>query len=204
VFHVELRQFPHVGRSFNLSAEELESAIVTPWVRGEVVEMGERRWAPERAKLTIYEGPRLRADEIGMGRGWPNAVRGGEEVTDSVLAAAHPSPGARGVEASTLEAFKQEVLKQCAEGRIGVHQVLWLASDRFPGRRVSERLAVAEQAVWELLHQGLIQMLRPIPDRPAEQAEVVAGDEWQDLLLAWTTWANGPGPSVFLETARPA
>jgi hypothetical protein len=203
VFHVELRQFPHVWRSFNLGAEELEKAIVTPWVRGEAVEIGDRRWAPERAKLTIYEGPRLRPDEIGMGRGWPNAIRSGEDVTDSVLAAAKPSPGARGVETATLEAFKGEVVAQCASGRIGVHQVLWLANDRYPGRRVSERLAVAEQAVWELLHQGLIQVLRPTADSPADQAEAVAANEWQPLLLAWTTWANGPGPSVFLETARP-
>ena len=31
--------------------------MVRPWVRGQVVELGERRWSPERAKLTIYEGP---------------------------------------------------------------------------------------------------------------------------------------------------
>ena len=32
VFHVELRQFPHVARVFNLSREELDARFARPWV----------------------------------------------------------------------------------------------------------------------------------------------------------------------------
>jgi len=64
MFHVELRQFPHLARAFNLTGEELQERIVAPWVAGEMVDWGDQRWAPERARLTIYEGPRLRPDAI--------------------------------------------------------------------------------------------------------------------------------------------
>ena len=87
VFHVEVRQFPHVARSFNLSERELNAKVLAPWSRGEVVELGERRWTPDKAKLTIFEAPELRTDEIGMGRGWGNVTRQGQEVTERLLAA---------------------------------------------------------------------------------------------------------------------
>ncbi len=59
---------------------------------------GERKWAPERAKLTIYEGPELRPDEIGVGRGWGNVTKYGTDVTGRLLSAetAEPTAGARG------------------------------------------------------------------------------------------------------------
>ena len=70
MFHVELRQFPHVARAFNLTREQLDERFVRAWVSGVPVEHEDRRWAPDRARLAILEGPELRLDEIGMGRGW--------------------------------------------------------------------------------------------------------------------------------------
>ena len=194
MFHVELRQFPHVARSFNLSEEELRATLLGPWLRGDVVELGERRWAPERARLTVYEGPRLREDEMGMGRGWSNVARTGTDVTERLLHATRESEG--GV-AAWLAEFKEEVLAHCATGRIGVHQVAWLANERHPSRRASERLELAEQAVWELLHERRLTMLSA--HSGDGEATPVPQSEWEKVLLSWATWADSGGPSVLLE-----
>ena len=69
VFHVELRQFPHQTRAFNLTREELDARIVGPWIAGEAIEMDDYRWLPDRATLTIYEGPLLGPGEMGLGQG---------------------------------------------------------------------------------------------------------------------------------------
>ena len=46
VFHVELRQFPHQTRAFNLTREELDARILGPWVSAGGVELDDRRWSP--------------------------------------------------------------------------------------------------------------------------------------------------------------
>jgi hypothetical protein len=196
MFHVELRNPPHVARAFNLSEEALRDQVVDAWLRGEVVDLGDQKWAPERARLTIYEGPRLRPDEISMGRGWSNATRAGDDVTDRILRVEQSTDAARSV-----AGFKRLVLERCADGRIGIHQVLWLANELHPESRASERLALAEQAVWELLHEGRLTMLRAgAGDRDGE-AVAVAPEGWQPTLLPWATWADPRAPSVLLERA---
>jgi hypothetical protein len=87
MYHVELRQFPHNHCAFNLTGQEL-GALALAWARGEIVEVGERKWSPHQARLTIVEGPRLAAEELSMGRGWRSAQRQGEDVTERVLAEA--------------------------------------------------------------------------------------------------------------------
>ncbi len=86
MFHVELRQFPHQTRAFNLTREQLDARILRPWVSDGAVELDDRRWSSERAKLTVYEGPELSPDQLGLGRGWANVTRAGEDVTARVLA----------------------------------------------------------------------------------------------------------------------
>jgi hypothetical protein len=198
MFHVELRQFPHVAHAFNLSAEELDARIVAPWVRGDAVELGDRRWDPGKAKLTIVEGSRLRSEDLTMGRGWSNARRGASEVTDRLLASARQTAGAAA--GPSLAQFKDELVASCDRGRIEIHQVLWLAHDRHRGRRPSERLALAEQAIWELLHEGRIRLLRP--SARSEDLEQVPSAEWQPILLSWVTWADPRAPSVYVEATE--
>jgi catechol 2,3-dioxygenase-like lactoylglutathione lyase family enzyme len=94
VFHVELRQFPHTARAFNLTREQLHARIVAPWLRGEVVEVDSQRFAPERAKLTIFEARELATVDMGMGRGWQNVMRRGEDVTEREVKAATVQPPA--------------------------------------------------------------------------------------------------------------
>ncbi len=87
MYHIELRQFPHNVCRFNLSGPEL-GAIVTPWVSERFVEVGERKWRADQARLTILEGPELGAEQLTMGRGWRAAERQSENVTERLLAEA--------------------------------------------------------------------------------------------------------------------
>jgi len=177
MFHLELRQFPHVARAFNLTREELDLRFARPWVGGEAVVHDDRRWSPERARLTILEGPELRVEEIGLGRGWATAGRSSRDVTDSVLAEA--KRGAQGRPA--VEGFKSE-LRVAAIRPLTFAEVVELAAAQYPAWRASECLALAEQAVWELLHQRGLTLAGP--DGELEQ------HRWQAVVLAWSTWAG--------------
>ena len=180
MFHLELRQFPHVARAFNLTREELDTRFTRPWAGGQVVELEDRRWAPERARLTIFEGPELRTDEIGMGRGWANVNKTARDVTDAVLAEAQRG----GQDRAAVDTFKAEV-RGAARTPVSFPEVLTLAMAAYPQWRVSERVALAEQAVWELLYQGGLKLVAP--DGPIE------ADAWQALFLSWPAWVQqGP------------
>lgn len=184
MFHVELRQFPHQARSFNLGREELEARILEPWVTGAPIELQDRRWTSEKAKLTILEGPELRPDEIGLGRGWNNATKSGRDVTDSLL------EEARRIRQAPADELKAAILTACAGSPIALAQVVAIAAAREPQRRPSELLGAAEQAVWELLHAGRLRLLR--------HSEEVAREGWQAVLLSWASWT---GTEVAVEAA---
>lgn len=172
MFHVELRRFPHVARAFNLNRDDLTARILLPWVRGAAVQFDERRWTPDRARLTIYEGPEIAAEERGLGRGWSIVTREGEDVTARMIEAV----GQRLPRASEL---KRRILD--SDQPLMLSEAVALAG---PGGRPSDRLAVAEQAVWELLHEGRVALIR------AGDRERVAPEEWEALLLDWETWTG--------------
>jgi hypothetical protein len=184
VFHVELRQFPHQARAFNLSREELDAQILEPWVTGAPIELQDRRWTSEKAKLTILEGAELRPDEIGMGRGWSNATKGGHDVTAELLEELR-----RSLQAPADE-LKEAIVAACTGSPIALTQVVTVAAAREPQRRPSELLAAAEQGVWELLHAGRLRLLR--------HSEEVPHERWQGVLLSWSSWT---GAEVTVEAA---
>jgi hypothetical protein len=135
------------------------------------VELDDRRWSSERAKLIIYEGPELPPDQLGLGRGWANVTRAGEDVTARVLdEVAHPPPVAE---------FKREV--RAAEP-ISLGRLMERAGERFPQARPSERLALCEQAVWELLHEGAVTLVRA--------GAAVSREDWQEVLFRWEAWTS--------------
>jgi hypothetical protein len=177
VYHLELRQFPHVTRVFNLTRDELDARFVRPWVGGAMIDQDDRRWAPERSRLRILEGPELRAEELGMGRGWATASRGGTDVTDAIIAQAR-----RGAEARPeVEALKAAI-GEVAGAALGFQDVMALAAAAQPTWRASQQLELSEQAVWEMLHQGHVVM--------TVGGHVVARERWQPVVLSWATWAG--------------
>jgi hypothetical protein len=93
MYHLELRQFPHNLCRFNLTEQDLR-ALLAPWVREKPVELGERKWSPHQATLTVLEGPRLELAQLSMGRGWRAAQRASEDVTATVMAEAGEALGA--------------------------------------------------------------------------------------------------------------
>jgi hypothetical protein len=187
VFHIELRQFPHVTREFNLTQADLDARIVSRWLAGQAIDSGDRKWAPERARLTIYEGPALRPDEIGMGRGWANVTRTGEDVTAPILERAARPPERE----SALARLKEALLDRCAAGAFELRVGVEVAGELHPEWRVSERLALAEQATWELLHAGLLRM--------SLDGNAVETGRWQPVLLSWGTWSDRGAQAVVIE-----
>jgi hypothetical protein len=137
MFHVELRQFPHNACAFNLTEAEL-SQIVEPWSREQWIELGERKWNPHQARLTVLEGPRLEVEELAMGRGWRNAQHQSEDVTDRVIARA------RGADE---DAELQPLLGPDPSALL---QAWRLAAERRPELSPSESLALAESTLHSL------------------------------------------------------
>lgn len=193
MFHVELRQFPHQTRAFNLTRDELDARVLRPWTAGEPVALNDRRWSPDRATLAIYEGPLLGVAEMGLGRGWANVTRSGEDVTRRVLAEterllAEARGGTEGL--PSADDFKAEIAARSAAGAIPVAGLVELAGEWYPGSRVSERIALCERVLWELLHS--------VPVTLTRDGEPVPAYEWQALLLAWTTWSEGGAEDISL------
>lgn len=99
VYHLELRHFPRNVCRFNLGGEELRAAVLEPWAADRPFELGELKWDPRHAKITVIEGPRIPPDQISMGRGWRTAQRLGKEVTAQMLAPVEEALAGRGGEA---------------------------------------------------------------------------------------------------------
>lgn len=184
VYHLELRAFPHVARAFNLDRATLDARFVAPWAAGEVIDYDDRRWAPDKTRLTVLEGSEVVASERGLGRGWGEATRRARDVTDAVLAEIRRGADAR-PEVDALKAAMGEIGD--GDGRaLGFGDVMALAAAAHPLWRASEQLSLAEQAVWEMLHEGRMEM------RDADGA-VVDAERWQPVVLSWATWAGSGG-----------
>lgn len=178
MFHVELRQFPHVSRAFNLERVQLDERFAKPWVSGEPIDYDDRRWSAERAKIRIFEGPGLATEELGMGRGWATVSKTAQEVTETVLAQAQR--GAQGRQ--TIELFKLRIQDAAAGVLIVPADVVAMVGAEHPGWRASEQVALAEQAVWELLHHGGLTLL--------DDDGVIPEQRWQEVVTSWTTWSG--------------
>src|SRR5256885_2196675 len=84
MFHIEVHQFPHSIRRFNMTSAEI-GHLVEAWLAGRPVQLGERAWLPQQSSLTILEGPRLADHQLSMGRGWRTAQREAGDVTERIL-----------------------------------------------------------------------------------------------------------------------
>ncbi len=86
-YHVEVQEFPRSANRFNMSGQEI-GAVLLAWAQERVFALGDQKWNPQTAKLTVIEGPEIPVTSLSMGRGWPTAVREGQDVTGRVLAEA--------------------------------------------------------------------------------------------------------------------
>ncbi len=192
VYHVELRQFPHNLCRFNLTERELRATVLGPWVREPWLELGERKWKPDQAKLTVLEGPRLGLDQLSMGRGWRAAQREGRDVTAQMLAGSQPEPRPR--QADLLaDSLGLELLADIGAEAAPLRRAWELAAARPPGALASEALAVAERAVVSLLRAKLIVLLRA--GAPASAPAPVNEEEAEEVLGALESW-TGEGKDV--------
>jgi hypothetical protein len=151
MYHLELRQFPHNTCRFNLTEQELR-AVLEPWVREKFVEVGERKWSPHQAKLTILEGPRLEVQQLSMGRGWRAAQRQSEDVTERLLAQAKQADDATaGVgDAAPAGGFAEQLLPLLGADPVALLQAWRLIAERRPELSPSESLALAEATLTSL------------------------------------------------------
>lgn len=196
MFHVELRQSIHQGRRFNLSRQQLDAEFLALWVSGQEITIDEHDYSPKRAKLKVVECRELVVSELGLGRGWQIVEKEGENVTQRVLGEARS--GAIGVDAAPaggspapasanpagLQEFKAAVLGACSLEPRALGDIVRLAGVRHPGARASECLALAEMAVWELLHQHKLAMYED------DDAGPVPPDRWEAIVLAWDSWSK--------------
>jgi hypothetical protein len=200
-YHVELRQFPHNFCHFNLSKPELYDTIVGPWAREQWIELGERKWNPHQAKLTVLQGPHLPIDQLSMGRGWRNAQRTGRDVTERVLAAAkadmqssQASPAAASQardEDLLADSLGLELLAQLAAGAVSLRRAWEIAAARHPDRSAGQSLALAERAITSLLASSLIVLVRNEGEgetqRPLEETDpqtaLHSTDSWTEEIV---------------------
>jgi hypothetical protein len=218
VYHLELRQFPHNLCRFNLTDQELK-AVVEPWAREQWVQLGERRWSPHQARLTVLEGPRIPVGQLTMGRGWRNAQRHCEEVTDRVLTAAKivnvdtavstakdisaagDSSAAKNTSADLAlqaDSLGLELLSQLEHAPAPLSRAWQLARSRFPERPASECLALAEQAIRSLLQRRLIVLVANSVHASdygvaGEAQRGLAGAELDQALRALDSWVGEGG-----------
>lgn len=208
MYHVEIRQFPHNACRFNLTEREL-LPIAVPWAREEWVELGERKWNVNQATLTIVEGPQLSLPQLAMGRGWRNAQRQGQVVTDRVLETLKQAPGAaaqaptastttgagegRPADASAGRAAADldllgdslglEILAALDQGPVTLARVWRLAGARLRDRPSSEGLALGERAIRSLLERGLVVLqAMPVGTPVEEGSEPALEDVAQEQL----------------------
>jgi hypothetical protein len=86
-YHLEIRDFPRNVNRFNMSGTEIGTVLLA-WAQERVFELGDQKWNPQTAELTVLEGPEIPISGLSMGRGWPTALREGQDVTARVLAEA--------------------------------------------------------------------------------------------------------------------
>jgi hypothetical protein len=184
VYHLELRKFPHVVCRFNQSEAQLR-ALIIPWTRQEWIEEGERKWNVNEATLTILEGPELSMPDLAMGKGWRNAQKRSQDVTEHVLgavqkvggdeqgaqtvASVQPGEAPRGApggggDARDLDLLADslalELLALLDDDAVAPNRVWRMAQERLRERggaaSAADALALGERAVGSLLRRGLV------------------------------------------------
>jgi hypothetical protein len=194
VYHIQLRHFPHNMCRFNLAEAELRVTLLEPWTRDRLVELGERKWDPQRASLTVLQGPSLPPGQLTMGRGWRTAERRCRDVTEEMLVATRESLAGAGGGADmnalgAADSLGLELLSRIGSEVVPLHRAWDLAGKRHPQEPASASLALAEHAVASLLRARLIVLLRrgSADGEPGEVGE----HDIREALATSASWMVG-------------
>jgi hypothetical protein len=155
MYHIQLRQFPNNMCHFNMTERELLDTVVEGWARGQWIELGERKWNPHQAKLTVLEGPEIPVEQLSVGRGWPKAQREGEDVTERVLAqagqASQPAVAPQTAPAPPpAGGLTDQLLALLGADPASLLSAWRLSTERRPELAPSESLALAETTLKSL------------------------------------------------------
>jgi hypothetical protein len=93
----------------------------------------------------------------------------------------------------SLGEFKRELPTDASTDTFGVYEAWWTANTWYPDRPLSERLAMSELAIRELLAAGPIMLVRNQSDPVHSQ---IAAEEHDETLRAWATGVIGEGGSL--------
>jgi hypothetical protein len=222
MYHLELRKFPHVVCRFNQSEAQLR-ALVIPWTRQEWVEEGERKWNVNEATLTILEGPKLSMPDLAMGKGWRNAQKRSEDVTERVLGAVQkgggdeqegaqtaptgqPGEATRGAPGGVddprdldllADSLGLEVLALLDDDTVAPARVWLMAQERLGERgdaaSAADALALGERAVGSLLRRGLV-----VLQVGRQDGEALVPRPQEMIIASVETWAGGSQEQVLI------
>jgi len=96
-------------------------------------------------------------------------------------------------------AFKESVVLDVGPEGLEVFEVWWEATARYPAYTPSQRLAVAERVVAELLADGRVQLYRQVGT--GAEVEPVSAQDVAAALNGWAAW-NQSWPKVLLKTEQ--
>ena len=160
----------HAVREFNLSEQRLWMEFLAPLMADAGFTVEGHEFIPRQTRLKVYEGPELRSDQLGMGRGWQNVERTAIDVTERVLTRAreHLAGTAAAVETRTTpsvastDLLRERLLGRLSAGPIAAPEILATAAELMPERSEQERLDAAKQVSWTLLERGVAQLASPL------------------------------------------
>ena len=166
MFHVEMRMSGmHFVREFNLSEERLWLEFLAPLMAGQDFSVEGHEFTPRQTRLRVYEGPELRSDQLGMGRGWQNVERTATDVTERVLERAreHTDRQRRDATAASsvpvaADLVRERLIGRIAAGPVASEEILAIIAELMPAGSEQERLDVARHATWALLERGAAQL----------------------------------------------
>jgi hypothetical protein len=97
------------------------------------------------------------------------------------------------------ERFRAEILSDFEDDALGVYEVWWTANTRFPARSVSDRLAIAESIVSELVTNGTAHLYRGRWIGPTHERQAVPESDLETILLGWGTWVPQENDVIWMD-----
>jgi hypothetical protein len=164
MFHVEMRMGAEVVRQFNLSEQGLWTRYLAPLMADRDFVLEGHDFTPRKTRISIFEGPQLRPDQLALGRGWQNVERSGNDVTEAILARSHEYVSAAQASPPTVpvpDALRERLIGRLSAGPVTFDEITDMAAELTPGSAAGEQLASAERAALDLLRNGAAQLAPP-------------------------------------------